>query len=289
IYYKPVRILVTGYKEADEIIAAINKGNVFRFIQKPWEVADIRSAIEEGYKYYMLNSMLSSKNDELQRAYNTLDEFSYGITHGLRDPLLSVLGVVEISREMPHIPDDVREVLDMVSKAMLQLDNFIENTHDHHRIKRGIQSTNIWFEQLVNEFVSLYSAEAQRNKVRFVFNVQQREQFASDETLLKIILNNLLSNAFKYQKQDIDDKFVSLSIEVKDGKAFIAVKDNGIGISEDYKKNIFNAFYKTASTSAGSGLGLFNARDAVLKLGGEINVISEAGEGTTFNVIVISK
>jgi len=289
VYFKPVRILLTGYREAEEIIAAINKGNVFRYIQKPWQEADIRSAVEEGYRYYMLNSMLASKNEELQLAYNTLDEFSYSITHGLRDPLLSVLSIVEITKTMDNVPEDVGEVLNMVSTAMQQLDNFIENTHDYHRIKRGVQPTDVWFDQLVNEFVSLYSLEAKRKGIRFIFNVEQHEQFRCDETLLKIILNNLLSNAFKYHRNDLNDKFVELGVTVKDGKAHIMVKDDGVGIGEEYKKNIFNAFYKSASMKVGSGLGLFNARDAVLKLGGEISVQSQPGEGSTFNVIVTSK
>src|SRR5476651_1729880 len=66
----PVRILLTAYTDVESIIDAINKGNIFRYVKKPWLESDIRSAIAEAGKYYMVNSMLAIKNGELQKAYN---------------------------------------------------------------------------------------------------------------------------------------------------------------------------------------------------------------------------
>lgn len=285
---KPIRVLITGYSDIDAIIDAINKGNVFRYIRKPWTDSDVRSAVEESYKYFMANSLLAAKNAELQAAYNTLNEFSYSVTHGLREPLMSVLGIVEITTTM-DVPDDVREVLNMVSAAMMQLDNFIENTHDHHRLKKHSTSGEIWFQHLAEDFISIYSAEARKSGIKFLFSIEQHEHFRSDETLLRIILNNLLSNAFKYQKRNVDDKFVELNIIVNEGQAMIRIKDNGIGIDEQHQKNIFDAFYKSPSAEPGSGLGLFNVKDAVRKLGGEIHVNSTVDEGSEFQITINSR
>ena len=65
----PVRILITAYTDVEAVIDAINKGNIFRYVKKPWSNVDIMSCIEEANKFYIASSMLSIKNEELQKAY----------------------------------------------------------------------------------------------------------------------------------------------------------------------------------------------------------------------------
>ena len=103
------------------------------------------------------------------------------------------------------------------------------------------------------------------------------------------MLNNLLSNAFKYQRRDEQKRFVKLSIEVSDKVAILKVEDNGIGIHESHIDNIFNIFYRATSEQSGSGFGLFNVKDALSKLGGQIQVSSKLNEGTSFIVTLPGK
>jgi len=70
----PIRILLTGYTDIESVIDAINKSNIYRYVKKPWINEDIVSAIDEANKFYLANSMLSVKNDILQKAYNELDK-----------------------------------------------------------------------------------------------------------------------------------------------------------------------------------------------------------------------
>ncbi|HTH83395.1 MAG TPA: response regulator, partial [Mucilaginibacter sp.] len=95
----PVRILLTAYTDIESVIDAINRGNIFRFVKKPWAEADIISAIEEANKFYQTNSMLSVKNDELQKAYSELDKFAYSVSHDIRGPLSGILGAINVARE----------------------------------------------------------------------------------------------------------------------------------------------------------------------------------------------
>lgn len=287
---RPVRMLITGYTDSESIIDAINRGNVFRYIRKPWSDVELIAAIEEGHKYYLTNSLLSKKNEELQQAYKLLNDFAYNVTHGLRDPILSVLSMVEISQHMDNVPEDVREILNMVALAMEQLDNYIENTHDYHTLKSGQSSiTNIAFDSFIGYIKAQFENEITSRNIRFVTNLDQKETFRSNEALLLIIVNNLLSNAFKYQKPDTEDKFVALDILVENGSATITVSDNGIGIPENEVKNIFEPLYRATAAEHGSGLGLFNAKDALLQLGGGIYVDSKLNEGSTFKVIIPTK
>src|SRR5690606_35814086 len=136
---------------------------------------------------------------------------------------------------------------------------------------------------------NIYKITIQLNGINFQTHIDQRQEFRSDRMSLVIILNNLLSNAFKYQKKDNPDKIVELAVSVHDGKAMIRSSDNGIGIPEKYLGEVFNMFFRATSTAVGSGFGLYNVKDALNKLDGEITVDSIPGEKTVFTVTIPSK
>jgi signal transduction histidine kinase len=162
--------------------------------------------------------------------------------------------------------------------------------HEYYNLKRGeLQIDEINFEGVINELKELYEVGAKVNNTRFDIELQQDEAFRTDVLSLKIILNNLLSNAFKYQRRDIDNRFVKLDITVNSGNATILVRDNGIGIDEVHIDDIFNMFYRATSQSVGSGFGLYNVKDALRKLNGDIVVSSKPGEGTEFKVEIPNK
>jgi signal transduction histidine kinase len=285
----PVRILITGYADIESVISAINRGHVFRYIKKPWSEEDIRSSIDQAHKFYITTALLAIKNDELQKAYNELDKFAYSATHDMRGPILSVLGIIDLSKNTDDV-GEIKSMLDMMENAMMKLDNYIQNLHDYYSIRRGeVEIEDVQFQDLSKEVCDIYEVTSKMNNVRFTSNVSQSESFRSDDVSLKIILNNLLSNAFKYQQKGKGDRYVDLTIDVSKGVAAITVKDNGIGIPENSINQIFNMFYRATNEEVGSGFGLYNVKDALGKLGGKIDVTSQPGEGTTFTVTIPSK
>lgn len=289
LYPNPMRVLITGYADLEAVIDSINKGHIFRYIRKPWQEVDIVSAIEEANKFYVTNSMLSVKNEELQKAYDELDKFAYSVTHDMRGPLLSILGAVDLSKNIDDI-NEIREMLGMMEKSVLKLDNFIRSVHEYYNLKRGdLHIVNIDFNSIVHDLNDMYEITGKMNNVKFDTHVSQKEAFRCDEMYLRIILNNLLSNAFKYNRKDISDKFVELNIETGNGASVITVKDNGIGIHESHIGEIFKMFYRATNEETGSGFGLYNVKDALTKLNGEVIVDSKPDEGTTFKVIIPSK
>ncbi|MBS1778379.1 MAG: hybrid sensor histidine kinase/response regulator [Bacteroidetes bacterium] len=284
----PIRILITGYADIESVINAINRGHVYRYIKKPWSEDDIRSSIDQGYKFYVTTAMLAVKNEELQKAYNELDKFAYSATHDMRGPILSVLGIIDLAKHTDNLAD-VKEMMGMMENAMLKLDNYIQNLHDYYSIRRGeVEIADINFDDIVKDLSDIYEVTSKMNNVKFVKNVQQAETFRSDEVSIKIILNNLLSNAFKYQVKNNENKFVELDVNVAKGIANIVVKDNGIGIPENSINQIFNMFYRGNSEEVGSGFGLYNVKDALGKLNGKIDVVSSA-DGTTFSIAIPNK
>jgi len=285
----PIRVLITGYSDIESVIDAVNKGHIFRYIKKPWTDTDIKSAVEESNKFYITNSLLAIKNVELQSAYDELGKFAYSVTHDLRGPLLSVIGAVDLAMTMDDITE-IKEILGMMDSAMKKLDEFITNTHEYYNLKRGkLVFEEINFNKIISDTSDIFRVAGRMENVKFITQVSQNDVFMSDEISIKIILNNLLSNAFKFQKKKATDKFVCVTIEVKDDIAMITVKDNGIGIQKNHLNNIFMMFYRATSEEPGSGFGLYNVKDALNKLNGTIEVDSVFNEGTTFKLTIPGK
>ena len=284
----PVRILLTAYTDVESIINAINKGNIFRYVKKPWAESDIVSAIEEASKFYMANSMLAIKNDELQKAYNELNKFAYSVSHDIRGPLSGILGAINIAREIDDV-EEMREMLFLMEKSLKKLDTYIISMHDYYSLQRGeLKIVDIDFHKFIEELTPIYNVLSKTNQVGFEVNIKQDEIFRSDEVALKLIFNNLLSNAFKYQDKSRANKMVEVIIEVQKSQATIYVKDTGIGILGSHIGEIFNLFYRANSQEVGSGFGLYNVKSALLKLNGQIEVNSVMHQGTTFKVTIPS-
>jgi len=284
----PVRILLTAYTDVESIIDAINKGNIFRYVKKPWTEPDIISAIDEANKFYLANSMLSVKNDELQKAYNELNKFAYSVSHDIRGPLSGILGAINIAREIDDV-EEMKEMLFLMEKSLKKLDTYIISMHDYYSLQRGeLKITDVDFKEILSELKPIYSVISKTNNVAFKVTITQEEVFRSDAVPLKLIFNNLLANAFKYQDKKRENKSVEVIVEVKKSQAVIYIKDTGIGILGSHIGEIFNLFYRANSQEVGSGFGLYNVKSALLKLNGQIEVNSVMHQGTTFKVTIPS-
>jgi two-component system sensor histidine kinase/response regulator len=284
----PIRILLTAYSDVESIIDAINKGNIFRFVKKPWTEADIVGAIEEANKFYVANSMLSIRNTELQRAYDELNKFAYSVSHDIRGPLSGILGAINLANEIDDV-EEMKEMLFLMKKSVNKMDAYVLSMHDYYSLQRGeLKISEIDFSKIVEELSAIYEVLSKVNNVSFKTSIKQNDVFRSDYAPLRLILNNLLSNAFKYQDRTSKNKMVELSIEVERSVATIFVKDTGIGILGSHVGEIFNLFYRSNSLEVGSGFGLYNVKSALLKLNGQIEVNSVLHQGTTFKITIPS-
>ena len=120
--------------------------------------------------------------------------------------------------------------------------------------------------------------------MRFDLDCPEDFTVLADPDRIKIVLNNLVSNAIKYRKLDEDESYIALKATQDGQKATIIVADNGLGIEEHFIGKIFDMFVRVTEQSHGSGLGLYIVRDMMTKMGGTIEVESEFGKGTTFTL-----
>jgi len=115
-------------------------------------------------------------------------------------------------------------------------------------------------------------------------NIHQEGNFYSSPTRLDIILTNLLSNAIKYADLKKEQPYIEIDIQCSILETQIRVRDNGEGIPDNALTKIFDMFYRASEKGTGSGLGLYIVKEAIQKLGGTIQVSSEQGKGTVFDV-----
>ena len=281
-YPNPVRILLTGYADIEAVVQAINEGHVYRYISKPWEERDLRLAIDNALKFYSAQNELRLRNSELEKANAELEKFVYSASHDLRAPLASVLGLTRLAK-MENNNADLNDYLSKIENSVDKLDLLLCNIINYYRgTKQEEQYVEIDFQKLFKEALDCFECYGNAKQIKFSVDVKQSNIFKGDEPRLKIILNNMLSNAINYQRTDEGDKQVTLHATIENGHASIEVEDNGIGIEPGNTEKIFTMFHRSTEKNAGSGIGLYIVKETLNKLSGSIAVDSTPGKGSKF-------
>ena len=281
---QPVRILLTGYTDAEAIIDAINKGEIFRYIKKPWDEFELQNAVQNAYELYSTRQQLKRKITELERTNDELNRFVYSTSHDLRSPLASVMGILNLAR-MENSVTDPNNYMGMIETCMNKMDVFIQKIIEYYKsIRVDEELTEINFEDVLRESIEI--CRMQKPSVKFNLTVDQNERFFNDAFRISIIVDNLISNAVKYQKPLSDSPQVNVFVKVDESRAQIEIEDNGIGIVEDHLNNIFKMFFRSTSQVNGLGIGLYIVKEALSRIGGEISVTSTYGVGTIFRIMI---
>jgi len=224
-------------------------------------------------------------NTELSKRNTELDNFVYSVSHDLRAPIASVLGLINLAKkDTDGIMKD--RYLDMIHQSALQQDHFIKEILDQSRNSRlEVKREEIQFEPLIDEtFNQLKFATSTGQSVEKVIKISQEAPFFSDRWRLKVILNNIISNAIRYRNGK--DPVIKVNVEIRGHLATLAIEDNGKGIEKDHLPNIYKMFYRATDDGAGSGLGLYIVKEAIDKLNGHIDIESEVGRGTTVKLAI---
>ena len=227
-------------------------------------------------------SKIHGRNQDLIKTNKEMDHLVYSISHDLRAPISSALGLIEISKLENDI-EKLRYYETLKESCLRRLDHFIIdilNYLKNNRLDLEISSINIKNEiAAAIEMNSIYNDHV---KVRVLDNYTG--EFYTDKNRLRIILNNLISNAYRYSKHGSIEKNIEIRTTNDDNHLVLTISDNGVGIGEEYLDKIFDMFFKTDEKSKGSGLGLYITKETLVKLEGSIEVWSEKGIGSTFTI-----
>lgn len=223
---------------------------------------------------------LQKSNQELSKRNTELDNFVYSVSHDLRAPIASVLGLINLAKKDNDV--EMKNIyLDKINNSALQQDNFIREILDQSRNSRlDVKKEEILFEPLIDEtFNQLKFATSTGQSVERIVSINQKSPFISDRWRIKVILNNIISNAIRYRNGK--DPVIKVNVDIDDHKVKLEVEDNGKGIAKEHLDKVYRMFYRATDDGAGSGLGLYIVKEAIDKLNGSIRIESEVGKGTT--------
>lgn len=223
------------------------------------------------------------ENDIIRTNFE-LDSFVYRASHDLRAPLRSVLGLISLAKT----ENDEKErntYLHLVEKSVNKLDTFISDLTNFSRNSRlEVTITKIEFRAIIEECLENLKYMDNADRIDTIININNDSEFYSDFTRINIILQNIISNAIKYQNLRNEESYVKIDIYVQNEYSEIKITDNGKGIKDEYLDKIFNMFFRASQESYGSGLGLYITKQVVEKLQGSIEVTSKLGSGTEFRI-----
>lgn len=241
------------------------------------------------------HELLEQALENAKRAANKKTMFFSNMSHDMRTPLNAISGMTKLARQHVQEPAKVKEYLDKIEVSSRQLTALVNDILDMARLEQGGQGTlncqPMDLVQTVNETADLFREQAQQENRRYevVVDVQDRIVNA-DAFRINQVLNNLLSNAFKYSREGdrIHLELRQAARRESRGQYQIIVEDTGVGMSESFLEHLFEPFAREtvfAPTKAtGTGLGMPIVKGLVQQMSGEITVQSKLGEGSRFVV-----
>ncbi|HEU5289488.1 MAG TPA: PAS domain S-box protein [Cyclobacteriaceae bacterium] len=223
--------------------------------------------------------------EELKVRNIELDNFVYKVSHDLRAPLSSILGLVNLAR-LPGNDDNPMDYINIIGSKVEDLDHFIGDVLSHSKnLKMDVSIMRVDFNTIISRtFTDLSYLEGAADMM--IYRRVDENDFYSDPWRISEIFRNLVSNAIKYRQITGPAPEIRIEINCGETQTEIIFADNGIGIEKENLTKIFEMFYRATVQSDGSGIGLYIVKNAVEKLGGTISVHSEIGVGTTFTIIL---
>jgi PAS domain S-box-containing protein len=228
------------------------------------------------------------------------DDFLSRISHEIRTPMNAILGIAEMQLQNETIPQK-KEALSIIHNSGKTLLHIINDLLDLSKIeakKMEIVSVKYEIASLINDTVQLYAARMEKKLIRFNLEVDENipAELFGDELRIKQVLNNILSNAFKYTAAGE----VSMSVaaeKIKDQNSDVMmifrISDTGQGMTEEQKSKIFNEYYRFNLVNnrmiGGTGLGMTIVQNLVTLMGGSISIESEVDKGSVFTVSLPQK
>jgi signal transduction histidine kinase len=305
-----IRLLFTGYADIRAVIDAINQGNVYRYITKPWDPDELQTIIREAVERYdlivqrkRLLEQLQEKNTQLEDAVRRLTEadalktnFIRVASHELRTPLTILSATARLARPRFEADPGAQEWLSRIDRAVGWMQHLVEQLLsmlllEQYQLRPELQTTDL--SQLLNQSaddVRLF-VELRRQQLK----TQLGDNLGSlriDQSMIRNMLDHLLLNAIKFTP---DGGTITLEARRAVDCIELAVKDTGVGIEPANQANLFKPFFTGMDVSRhssgtfefgkqGLGLGLSVVKALVDLHGGNIGVSSSPGKGTTFTV-----
>lgn len=264
-----VRILLTGYTDIESVIAAVNSGQIYRYITKPWDPRDLEVTVQRAVEHYEMTQELKRKNEELKSLDEAKNHFMILINHELKTPLTTLLSYMELMQET-KLDDEQKKFLDRISQSGNRLKElifdvleFVSAETGQTKIAAKKQKVKPLVERLEKDFASEASKKKQKIKVE-----ANSDELVFDQKILQSVLNKLVHNAIKFG--DSDSTIKIKQEEFNDSHDRISIENKGKPLSPATLEKILKPFAldeNIMNHSKGIGMGL-SITQALLKLHG---------------------
>lgn len=231
-----------------------------------------------------LEQKVAERTQALQDANREMEAFNYSVSHDLRAPLRAIDGysAILLEKHSPHIDTQGRDLVDRVRAASQRMGKLIDALLQLSRLsRRSLDWTEVDISALAAGIVrQLNEAHTERS---VEVDVQPDMLVQADKQLMHVVLQNLLSNAWKYTRPVAQPK-IEVGCRQEASRTVYFVKDNGVGFDMDYAANLFGAFQRLHSESEfeGTGIGLATVARVVRMHGGSVWAQAQEGQGATF-------
>ena len=235
------------------------------------------------------DAKLQKAKDAAEAANFAKSRYMFGISHEIRAPLNAIYGYAQILSKDPSIPAHRHNAVEVIGQSALHLTRLIEGLLDISRIEAGhltLNNDEVHLPSLLEQFVDMFRIQAQAKGLTFIYDPPDKLPGVAhtDEKRLRQVLFNLLTNAVKFTGRG----HIAFRIRMRSEVAEFIVEDTGIGIDAKDIARIFEPFERGSVTEAintpGMGLGLTITKLLTETMGGEVDVTSTKGVGSTFKV-----
>lgn len=286
--YDIVVAMITSYASIDVAVRAHNDGAI-DFIPKPFTPQELKASIEQITKQQYLRRITTKLRVEGRKVRF---QFLSVLSHEMKAPLNAIEGYLKMMQER-QMGDSLDEYSSAIERSLQRIDSMrhlIMDLLDFTKVsfERHVEKMqNVNLRELVSMAVVTVSPYAIHKDIQFVTEVKGCETIWADPNDFEIIMNNLVSNAVKYNKPG---GTVTVTVDCNDSEFSLSVADTGIGMNNDEREMLFEEFSRIRNDKtrniSGSGLGLSIVKKVVELYHGVINVESAPDKGSTFTVII---
>ena len=227
------------------------------------------------------------QNQELERINSELERFVYHVTHDLKSPLSNLQGLMSLAQTESN-PEVLAEMFSHMSNSVNEMAEFIEEILSYSRnVNLDVKLEKFEFLPFITQVIEAHRYLEHADQIDFRLEIDDKLVLTTDMNRLRVIMNNLVSNAIKYHDLSKNDPFVLVKASPQQDGVEIEVTDNGLGMTKTEMNKVFDMFYRIAnyeSKASGTGVGLYILKETVNKIGGKILLESKKNKGSTFKL-----
>jgi signal transduction histidine kinase len=287
----PLTIMVTAYASLETAVSAIKSG-AFDFLAKPFTPAELRAGVSKAAQSLILARQVKKLSEERKQVRF---QFISVLGHELKAPLGAIEGYLNMMDERIS-GEDLNNYNEMIKRCLVrteQMKKLIVDLLEMTKIESGNRNRElkeIDLMDIVRQSVETMQPDAQKRDIKIAIEGKNPFFIVADRVEMEIVLNNLVSNAVKYNR---DGGSVWVRLEERDGIVALSVEDTGIGLTEKEQEKLFKEFVRIKNAKTrnipGSGIGLSTVKKIAQLYGGDVSVESKPDIGTKFTFTMKSQ